>query len=169
MKKHIILTIALMLSAPLMAQQAQAAEDGFFSGLWGELKSYMPRSKSNVDYSVTATIGVRGAESTESALDPYWQDDLNNDPVFKANLASFEHAQTLCETGKFDNGITEFKGLSEKADNPLIKANTALALAACYDQQGDHAQSQKYLESFVNHYPKHPMAQKAKQVLQASK
>jgi len=170
MKKILkLLTIVMattMLSSAPIGMDAYA-ESSFFNGLWGKIKAYMPRGRSNVDYSTTATIGVRGAETTESALEPYWKDDLVNNPDFKANLQSYDQAQDMCESGDFDGGISAFEELKGKVRDDLIKANVMLGLAACYGGKGDNANSSKQLKAFVKAYPSHPMAKEINRAIKA--
>jgi len=139
-------------------QQEQQREQGFFHSLWGKIKTLMPRRNANANQHVTAVIGVRGAETTETALKPHWEQDLASNPTFQSDMASFETAGNLCEKGDVSEGTRELTGLVETSAFKSIQSNGLLALAACYDQQGDHKKSLAYLKSFVKKYPKHPMA-----------
>ncbi len=121
------------------------------------MKSFMPRRNINANHHVTAVIGVRGAETTETALNPHWEQDLASDSVFQSDMKSFESARGLCETGDVSEGTREFEGLVETSSFQSIQSNGLLALAACYDQQGEQKKSLAYLESFVKKFPKHPM------------
>ncbi|MDQ6995462.1 MAG: tetratricopeptide repeat protein [Mariprofundaceae bacterium] len=138
-------------------QQEQTREHGFFHSIWGKMKNIMPRRNTNANHQVTAVIGVRGAETTETALNPHWEQDLASNPVFQSDMKSFETARGLCETGDASEGTREFEGLIETSSFKNIQSNGLLALAACYDQQGDQAKSLDYLKRFVKKYPKHPM------------
>ncbi|MDQ6974697.1 MAG: tetratricopeptide repeat protein [Mariprofundaceae bacterium] len=168
MKKNIniilvISVISLTLGCPPSAisgttwQQEQQREHSFFHSIWSKMKNIMPRRHSNANHHVTAVIGVRGAETTETALNPHWEQDLASDPVFQSDIKSFETASGLCETGDVSEGTREFEGLVETSSFQSIQSNGLLALAACYDQQGDQMKSLAYLKSFAKKYPKHPM------------
>ncbi|MDQ6952362.1 MAG: tetratricopeptide repeat protein [Mariprofundaceae bacterium] len=137
--------------------QEQQREHGFFHSLWGKIKTIMPRRNTNANHHVTAVIGVRGAETTETALTPHWEQDLASDPVFQSDMKSFETAGSLCEKGDVSEGTRELIGLVETSSFQSIQSNGLLALAACYDQQGEQKKSLSYLKSFVKKYPKHPM------------
>ena len=52
----------------------------FFISLWGKLKSLSPKSNRQIsNHKIVITAGVRGAESVDTLLNPYWKDDLSDD------------------------------------------------------------------------------------------
>jgi len=150
-------------------KQEQQREHGFFHSLWGKMKTIMPRRNTNANHHVTAVIGVRGAETTETALKPHWEQDLASDPSFQSDMKAFETAGSLCETGDVSEGTRELTGLVETSSFQSIQSNGLLALAACYDQQGEQKKSLAYLESFVKKYPKHPMTKDVKAFIDSLK
>ena len=134
------------------------AEESFFHSLWGKMRSIMPRRNTNGNQQVTAVIGVRGAETTETALNPHWEDDLSASPTFQSDMKAFEAASLLCEQGDAVEGVREFESLVETSAYDSVQSNGLLALAACYDRQGNSEKSLAYLKTFAKKYPKHPMS-----------
>lgn len=174
--------IIICLSLGLISSQALAAENtdksntyqvvksssSFFSSLWGKIKRIIPK-KHTANNTATAVIGVRGAESTESALKPHWEGDLSTDTAFRNDVKQFEDGTQLCESDTPQKGEAVFEGLLKSTTNTMLKANTLLALASCYAQNGDEAKGREHLQTFVNKYPKHPMFDEVNTWLSASK
>jgi len=165
--KHIII---LLFSVGLLSGQALAAEHGskgstyqviksetsFFGSLWGKMKQIVPRRSSTVT-TATAVLGVRGAETTESALQPHWEGDLSSDSAFRNDVKQFEDATKLCESDTPSKGTDTFEAILKTSTNDMLKANTMIALASCYAQHGDEAKGRDQLTVFLKEYPQHPM------------
>jgi len=77
--------------------QVVKSERSFFSSLWSRIKRIVPR-KHSARNTTTAVLGVRGAETTESALQPYWVGDLTADPAFRNDIKQFEAQQAVSES-----------------------------------------------------------------------
>jgi len=148
--------------------QVVKSESSFFTSLWGKIKRMIPK-KHTVNTTATAVIGVRGAETTESALKPHWEGDLSSDSAFRNDVKQFEDGAKLCESDTPKQGEAAFEGLLKSTNNDMLKANTLLALASCYAQNGNEAKGRKYLETFVDQYPKHPMFKEISTWLSARK
>ena len=88
----------LVINAPLVAQESSIvvnqSEDhsifeGLFRSVWAKLKSINPTAKQSARSVQFYTAGIRGAESTDTLLTPYWKDDLTQDEQFQAQLEKF--------------------------------------------------------------------------------
>ncbi len=150
-------------------QQYQKQEHSFFHSLWGKMKKVMPKRNTNANQHVTAVIGVRGAEATKTALNPHWEQDLASNPSFQSDIQSFDTASGLCEHGDANEGTRALESLLENSSFQSVQSNGLLALAACYDQQGEQKKSVAYLQQFVKKYPKHPMVQDVKKFISSLK
>ncbi len=150
-------------------QQYQTQQHGFFHSLWDKMKKIMPKRNTNANQHVTAVIGVRGAEATKTALNPHWEQDLASNPSFQSDMQSFDSASGLCEKGDANEGTRELETLLENSSFQSVQSNGLLALAACYDQQGEQKKSVAYLQEFVKKYPKHPMTKDVKQFISSLK
>ena len=109
MKKLAIILICiggLLLNASLYAQEGVIKEtethnvfEGIFLSIWGKLKSLNPTLKQSAKSSTVYTAGIRGAESTDTLLKPYWKDDLTENDEFQADLVQFSKAQQKLDSG----------------------------------------------------------------------
>jgi len=136
--------------------QVVKSEKSFFSSLWSRIKRIVPRNHTARN-TTTAVLGVRGAETTESALQPYWQGDLTSDPSFRNDVKQFDDGTKLCESKTPAKGTETFEQLLKTTDSDMLKANTMIALASCYAEHGDEAKGKAQLQAFLDEYPKHPM------------
>ncbi len=136
--------------------QVVKSERSFFSSLWSRIKRVIPR-RHIARNTTTAVIGVRGAETTESALQPYWQGDLTSDPAFRNDVKQFDDGTKLCESQTPTKGTETFEQLLKTTNSDMLKANTMIALASCYAEHGDEAKGKAQLQAFLDKYPKHPM------------
>ncbi len=136
--------------------QVVKSEHSFFGSLWSRIKRIIPRQRT-ARATTTAVIGVRGAETTESALQPYWQGDLTADPAFRNDIKQFDDGTKLCESKTPEKGTQAFEQLLKTTDSDMLKANTMIALASCYAEHGDEAKGRAQLQAFLEKYPKHPM------------
>ena len=163
----LLLTLGLLSGHAIAAEQQQKhkksntyqvvkSERSFFSSLWSRIKRIIPRQRTTRT-STTAVIGVRGAETTESALQPYWQGDLTQDPAFRNDIKQFDDATQLCESQDAKKGTQTFEHLLKTTKSDMLRANTMIALASCYAEHGDEAKGRAQLQAFLEKYPKHPM------------
>jgi len=148
--------------------QVVESNRSFFGTLWSKIKRIIPK-KHTANSNATAVIGVRGAETTESALKPHWEGDLSTDAAFRNDVKQFEDGTKLCESQTPEQGTAVFEGLLKSTSNDMLKANTMLALASCYAQHGDEAKGRAQLKAFVKAYPKHPMHDEVSSWLSAQK
>ena len=99
MKNILLVIFCLYISAltmPLQAQnsaiiietQSHSVFKGFFQSVWVRLKSLNPSMKESANSKVVYTAGVRGAESTDTLLKPYWKGDLTRIKSFRPNCRS---------------------------------------------------------------------------------
>ena len=175
--------IILLFSFGLLSGQALAAEPqktkqntyqvvkserSFFSSLWSRIKRIVPR-KHTTRNTTTAVLGVRGAETTESALQPFWVGDLTSDPAFRNDVQQFEDGTKLCESTTPEKGTEAFEQLLKTTESDMLKANTMIALASCYAEHGDEAKGRTQLQAFLEKYPKHPMHDEIESWLSANR
>lgn len=143
------------------------SKDSFFTSLWSKIKRVIPQNQPTS--TSTAVIGVRGKETTESALQPHWEGDLANNPEFRNEVKQFEDATSLCESNTPEKGSETFEQLLKTTNNDMLKANTLIALASCYAQQGKEEKGREHLNTFIKAYPKHPMFDEIHSWLSANK
>lgn len=137
--------------------QVIQSESSFFGSLWTRIKRIIPRNNATNTATTTAVLGVRGAETTESALMPHWEGDMTQDATFQNDIKQFEDGTKLCESDTPNQGQGTFEALLKTSSNDMLKANTLIALAACFAQHGDEGKGREHLQTFLKKYPTHPM------------
>ncbi|MDX8393519.1 MAG: hypothetical protein R8K21_02900, partial [Mariprofundales bacterium] len=143
----------------------QNSDNTKFSGtFWSKMRSYLPEQNKGTT-NKTGVLGVRGAETTQSALEPHWEGDLDSEAVLVQDARILEKVEGFCRAGKQKIGIKAAEPLLTDAHDDVIRANTMLALAACHSTAGDAKQGKSYLRQFVQFYPKHPMANDVRAML----
>lgn len=140
---------------------------GLFKSVWAHLKSLNPTQKQSANSAPTYVAGVRGAESTDTLLKPYWKADLSQDEGFQAELEKFSLAQRKMDNGDlkaavvlFDNFLSEYKQ-SDMRPNALFAKSISLATI------GKGEQSLAAMRQFVDENPNHPLIVDAKRVIEA--
>ena len=98
--------------------QVVKSEGTFFTSLWGKIKRIIPKNRSTVSTS-TAVLGVRGAETTESALKPYWEGDLSSYSAFRNEVKKFDDGTKLCESETPTKGTDIFEQLLQTSENEM--------------------------------------------------
>lgn len=139
---------------------------GLLYKVWGRLRALNPQLKTNKtrDRSV-ATMGIRGAETTSSIIEPYWKGDKTDDPEYIVELTQYTKAQQYAEDGDLQKAVTALDAFLHEYDNSDLKPNAQFALGISQGGMGDISASKKTLQTFVNDNPKHPLVADAKQVI----
>ena len=177
MKKIIAaLFVALCVpSLPAAAEQAtggakivvQKEQKSVFKGLlysvWGKLRALSPKANKRTQRTVTA--GVRGAETTDSLIDPYWKGDKTDDPDYIKELTEFNNANQLVENGDLQGAVKAFSSFISNHTESDLKANAQFAMGISYGGMGQVKSSVNTLRAFVKDNPTHPMVSDAKQVI----
>jgi TolA-binding protein len=175
--KKISMALALALAVPqfsLAADTVVIQEDksssvlkGIFYQVWGKLRSLNPSTAKNTKYRVIATAGIRGSETTESVLEPYWKGDQSEDPVFVQSLKLFNKAQQSVEQGNLQAAGQSLDSFIQQYKGTQLYPNALFTKALVSGGQGDKATSIELMRSFINVHPKHPLAEDAQKVIDA--
>ncbi|RDH82436.1 MAG: hypothetical protein DIZ80_09085 [endosymbiont of Galathealinum brachiosum] len=173
MKVLLILGL-LFISAPLMAEnidpedvvkaEKKNAFKGLFYTVWNKFKSMSPKNEDKLR-TVTVTMGVRGAETTSTILQPYWKDDKTSDKQFMEQLEDFAKAQTMADNGDLENANQAFNGFVEKYPESDLKPNAQFAEALTMGAMGKASESNLSFKTFIDQNPDHPLVKEAKLVM----
>jgi len=173
--KVLILLCVIFISMPIHAQtdkpegavlaEKQNAFKGLFYKVWSKFKSLSPKKENEVR-KVAVTMGVRGAETTSTILEPYWKDDKTNDKQFMQQLEDFAQAQTLADKGDMANSNKAFNGFIDKYPQSDLKPNAQFAEALTMGAMGKALESKRSFKVFIDENPEHPLVSDAKQVMQ---
>jgi TolA-binding protein len=172
--KVLILLCMVFITAPLMADSneskdvVQAKNDNAFKGLlykvWNKFKSMSPKNETVVR-ETTVTMGVRGAQTTSTILQPYWKDDKTSDKQFMQQLEDFAQAQGLADKGEMEAANSAFNGFIKKYPQSDLKPNAQFAEALTMGVLGKVTQSGDSFKQFIEENPEHPLVVDARQVM----
>ena len=152
------------------AKPQQQSEGRFKGALFDALRSLsgmLPRQDGHKDANgqATATMGIRGAENTASLMKPYWKDDKNSDPAFKAQVEEYGKAQLLLEQGKLPEAEAAMNTFIQQHPQSELLPNARFGLALAYAGQGQRDKGRIAMNNFLKEDPKHPLAADAQKVL----
>ena len=138
----------------------------FFISLWGKLKSVSPKyGRQATGPTIVTTAGIRGAESVDTLLNPYWKDDLSDDPEYKSEVGLFNKGTDLASGGDIENAIIAFEGFLDNYHTSDLAPNAKFALGIAYSEFGEQGQAVRILNNFVEKYQSHVLLADAKQLL----
>jgi TolA-binding protein len=144
-------------------------EKSVFKGLlykvWGRLRALNPQMDNRNRSRTAVTAGIRGAETTDSLINPYWMDDKTEDPDYIKELTAYTKAQQLAENGDLQSAVKALSAFIEDHGDSDLKPNAQFALGISYGGLGQKKPSVDALQAFVNDNPKHPLVADAKQVI----
>jgi TolA-binding protein len=135
--------------------------------VWVKLRSFSPRGEDQAagrgDLIVTA--GIRGAESKESTLKPYWKDDRTNDKDFIEQVDAFNAAQTMVDDGKIEEAKAALQKFIKRYPEGELLPNALFAQGLTLSASGDASTGSASLQKFIHKYPKHPLKGDAELIL----
>jgi len=171
----IILTMSSIFGFASYAQETQGGAivetethsvfKGLFFKVWEKLKSINPTQKQSAKAAQIYTAGIRGAESTDTLLKPYWKDDLTQDEAFQAELLSFSKAQLKLDKGDLKNAVGDFDKFLNDYKNSSLRPNALFARSIGFAGIGDREKSLASMRSFIEENPNHPLIDDAKQIV----
>ena len=153
-------------TAIVVKQENKSTFKGLLYRVWSRLRALNPQLKSNKTRDrAVATMGIRGAETTTSIIEPYWKGDRTDDPEYIVELTQYTQAQQYAEDGDLQKAVTSLNAFLQEYDNSDLRPNAQFALGISQGGLGDVTASKKTLQSFVDDNPKHPLVADAKQVI----
>lgn len=157
--------------APAFAQAGKessttAAVKDMLGKLWARLRAATPRSQQTAA-ATTVTAGLRGAESTESELKPYWREDRDQDPAAKAERQQLEKAQALADSGSYAEAAQAYDAFLQEHPKSPLASNALFGASLARAALGDRVRASAGFEEFLKRDPQHPLAKDAEQALAA--
>jgi TolA-binding protein len=138
---------------------------GFFLNVWSKLRAFNPQTRHVAKPNAVYTAGIRGAEATETLIQPYWKGDLSQDEKFQQELKKFSEAQLLMDNGELDSSQKAFASFIHQYSNSTLVPNALFAKALCYAGLGKKVEAKISMQQFVDENPNHPLVTDAKQVI----
>jgi len=175
--KKILITVpcivALLLTPAVNAQDATTLVEknthnvftGLFSSVWAHFKSINPSQKESANSDRVYNAGIRGAESTDSLLQPYWKDDLSRDQQFQAELTNFNLAQNRLDQGELEVAARMFDDFLQKFGQSALRPNALFGKSISLAGIGETEQSLTTIRQFVEENPRHPLIKDARLVI----
>ncbi len=177
MKNILLVIFCLSISAftmPLQAQdsativetQSHSVFKGFFQSVWARLKSLNPNMKESANSEVVYTAGIRGAESTDTLLQPYWKGDMTQDEEFQAELQQYSLAQLKMDRGELESAVKSYDSFLDEYAQSNLRPNALFGKSISLAGLGDTQQSIATMQLFVDENPNHPLHDDATRVIQ---
>jgi TolA-binding protein len=173
-----VLILLCCLSVPLATTALQAQDSttivetsshnvftGFFRSVWARLKSLNPSVKESANSEVVYTAGIRGAESTDSLLKPYWKNDLTQDEKFQAELQKYGIAQLQMDRGELESAVGSFDDFLDEFAGSELRPNALFGKSLCLAGIGKTEQSLATMRQFIDENPNHPLRADAVRVI----
>ena len=153
-------------STIVVKTESNSTFKGLLYKVWGRLRALNPQLNTNKTRNRSvATMGIRGAETTTSLIEPYWKGDQTDNPDYINELTRYTEAQQYAEDGDLKKAITALNIFLEEYENSDLKPNAQFALGISQGGLGDVAASKATLQIFIDDNPKHPLVGDAKQVI----
>jgi TolA-binding protein len=140
---------------------------GLFRSVWAHLKTLNPTQWQSARSTQTYVAGIRGAESTDTLLKPYWKADLTQDENFQAQLVKFSRAQHEMDRGDLQAAVELFDGFLSEYEHSDMRPNALFGKSISLANIGQSQQSMAVMRLFINENPNHPLVADAKQVIEA--
>ena len=135
--------------------------------IWVRLRALNPKPQAERAGrgQIIVTAGIRGAESTETALKPYWKDDRTTDKLFIEQVENLNAAQVLVDEGKIEEASTALVSFIERYPEGELLPNALFTRGMTLGVAGDTKNGVKTLERFLKEYPEHPLKTDAELVI----
>ncbi len=135
--------------------------------IWMKLRALNPKPQDERvgRGKIIVTAGIRGAESTETALKPYWKDDRTTDKQFVQQVEELNSAQLLVDEGKVEEAGAALDAFISSYPEGELLPNALFAQGLTQGAVGDAERGMEALKRFVKEYPAHPLKADAELVI----
>lgn len=177
MKKQSLLSLfsaillTVLITAPVQAQvvikqkETHSIFKGIFFSVWSRLRNLQPHQRQQAKSNTVYTAGIRGAESTDTLLQPYWKGDLSEDIAFQAELKQFGLAQQLMDKGELQASTEAFESFIKQYGSSNLMPNALFSKGICDAALGKTDEAVINIKKFIETNPGHPLVTDAKQIL----
>lgn len=138
---------------------------GLFRSVWARLRALNPATTQSANSEVVYTAGIRGAESTDTLLKPYWKGDLTRDRAFQAELQQFSVAQLQLDRGDLESAVESFDDFLDEYTASDLRPNALFGKSLSLAGLGRAQASLAAMQLFVAENPNHPLYRDAQQVI----
>jgi tetratricopeptide (TPR) repeat protein len=177
MKKIAMVTccaLGISLAAPLLAQDSTVVVEtnshsifkGIFQSVWAHLRTLNPVQEESASAKVEYNAGIRGAETTETLLKPYWKGDLTQNQSFQSELEKFRLAQVQMDQGNLKEAVRYFDEFLQEFGDSALRPNALFGKSISLAGIGETSQSLAIMQQFIVENPAHPLVGDARKVVQ---
>ena len=149
----------------IIETESHSVFKGLFLKVWGRLKSMNPTQKQSAKAAQSYTAGIRGAESTDTLLKPYWKNDLTQDETFQAELQLFSDAQLKMDKGDLESAAKAFGQFIAQYQTSSLRPNALFGRSISLAGIGKTEDSKVVMQLFIDENPNHPLIADARQIL----
>ncbi len=165
----IVISMCLVMAAPqgfaadkiIKETQTHNVFKGFLLSIWGKFKTFNPHDKQVAKSATVYTAGIRGAESTGTLIQPYWKDDLTQDPSFQKQLKMYGEALSHLDKGSLKQANDSLSKFLTAFPSSTLKPTALFAQGISYAGLGDKANASNVLNQFVTEFTNHPLVEDA--------
>jgi TolA-binding protein len=175
MKKLLIIMFcvgSISVNAPVIANATTFTESsshsvftGLFRSVWAHLKALNPTQRQSAKSTHTYAAGIRGAESTDTLLQPYWKADLAQDEDFQEELGKFSQAQHKMDKGDLPAAVELFDDFLNEYAQSNMRPNALFGKSVSLASIGQNERSLIVMQQFIDENPNHPLIGDARQVI----
>jgi TolA-binding protein len=176
MKKSLIIMFcvgSISVNAPVIANATTITESsshsvftGLFRSVWAHLKALNPTQRQSAKSTQTYVAGIRGAESTDTLLQPYWKADLTQDESFQEELGKFSQAQHKMDKGDLPAAVELFDDFLNEYAQSNMRPNALFGKSVSLASIGQNERSLIVMQQFIDENPNHPLIADARQVIE---
>ena len=162
----------MLVGGPIQAQsiiketETHSVFKGVFLNVWSKLRALNPHSRQDAKSTTVYTAGIRGAEATETLIQPYWKGDLSQDAKFQQQLSKFSQAQELMDNGDLEAAAKAFNEFISQYGNSSLAPNALFAQSLSQAALGKKGKASKGIKQFIDDNPNHPLIADARELLQ---
>lgn len=138
---------------------------GLFRSVWAHFKSFNPSQKESAKSERVYNAGIRGAESTDTLLQPYWKGDLSRDRQFQAELQNFNLAQNRLNRGELEAAASLFNAFLQQFEHSDLRPNALFGKSMSLAGIGKTEQSLATIRQFIEENPRHPLVRDARLII----
>lgn len=153
------------LTGQITESETHSVFKGLFLKVWGKLKSINPTQKQSAKAEQIYAAGIRGAESADTLLKPYWKDDLSQDQEFQTELQLFSKAQFKLDKGELKAAVKEFDVFIDSYQHSSLRPNALFARSIGLAGIGKKDLSISSMQMFLDENPNHPFIDDAREIL----
>jgi hypothetical protein len=153
-------------SATIVETKSHSVFKGFFQSVWVRLKSLNPTMKESANSEVVYTAGIRGAESTDTLLQPYWKGDMTQDAEFQAELRQYSLAQLKMDRGELESAVKSYDSFLDAYAQSNLRPNALFGKSISLAGLGETQQSLSTMQLFVSENPNHPLHDDALKIIE---